>query len=155
MADVARLLETLHPLREPPAPAPIAPVLAMLAIGCVAAMLAFVVAWRVGRRRTAVRGAAAAALAASRALAPPERLAAQAGLLRRLVRGALGEPAAREQGEAWLRRLDQMFETRFFTEDAGVVFGDPLYRRPSDLDVEALDRSLLGFFAKMPVGARA
>lgn len=146
MADVSRLLETLHPMREPPLPSSIAPYLVMAGLGCLAAVIGAAV-WIAIRRRADVRRSAEAALAASRMLAPAERLAAQAVLLRRLVRGLAGEEAVRKQGRAWLESLDRTFETRFFTHDAGKVFGDGIYSQRAVPDVDALERSLSGLIA--------
>ena len=149
MVDVARLLETLHPMREPPPPQAITPALILTAIGCLAAAALFVAVWRARGRYAALRRAAEATLAASRRLAPAERLAAQAQLLRRLVRGLAGEGEARKQGRAWLESLDRVFATRFFTEGDGTAFGEALYRPQPSADIDALDHSLAALFAKV------
>ena len=149
MADVGRLLETMHPMREPPVPEAIVPYLALLALGCLCAASALVVLWWLRHRRAALRVSVESALAAARGLAPPERLAAQAMLLRRLVRGLVGDEAARAQGATWLEHLDRLFATRFFTQGAGAAFGESLYRRPGSVDVEALDQALIGFVAQL------
>ena len=148
-ADVGRLLETMHPMREPPAPDAIMPYLALLAVGCAAALVILLVVWGLRHRRAALRASAEGALADSRGLGPTDRLAAQASLLRRLVRTLVGDEAARARGDAWLQRLDKVFETSFFTQGAGVAFGEALYRQNRDLDVDALDRALLGLIAKV------
>ena len=145
MADVSHLLEMMHPMREPPLPASLAPFLVTLGLGCVAAAALFVVYWQALRRRSDLRRSAEAALSASRALAPPERLAAQANLLRRLVRVVAGESEARRQGAAWLESLDRAFATQFFTEGDGKAYGDALYA-PRLPDVDALDQALAGLF---------
>ena len=80
---------------------------------------------------------------------PAERLAAQAQLLRRLVRALSGDSAARAQDGAWLGVLDRTFSTTFFTSGAGRVFGDGLYRPGADADVEALDHSLSSLIAAL------
>lgn len=155
MVDVAQLLQSLHPMREPPPPSPIAPFLVTLAIGIVAAAVGFV-AWRqVRRRRAGLRHAAGLALAATRTLAPPERLAAQARLLRRLVRARDGETASRAQGDDWLAGLDRTFASDFFTSGAGRAYADSLYRRDAAVDVEALDRSLAELLARLGGPSRA
>ena len=92
-------------------------------------------------RRRPLRRAARAALAQTRALAPEERLVAQAALLRRLGR-AVGNGPARERGGAWLARLDRIFGTTFFTGGPGAAFGDALYAPAARPDPEALDREL-------------
>lgn len=148
MADVSRLLDMLHPMREPPMPAAITPFLLMAALGGGAALL-FALCWRFSRGRSDLRRAAEAALGASRALAPPERLAAQARLLRRLVRGIVGETETRKQGPAWLASLDRAFATQFFTQGEGQAYGDALYSPRAAPDVEALDGSLGRLIAKV------
>ncbi len=150
MADVARMLELMHPMREPPPPSPVAPFLVMALLGCAAAVLALALVWQAWRRGAGLRRSALAALAASRALVPDERFAAQAGLLRRLARRLGGEAAARLHGQAWLERLDAMFGTRFFTQGEGQAYGDALYARQCVSDVDALDRSLARLIANLP-----
>ncbi len=142
MADTDRLLELMHPMREPPQPAAVTPFLFMVGVGCLAALAAFVLYWIALRRRAGLRRSAEAALAASRALAPPDRLAAQAMVLRRLVRSTVGDRDARAQGSVWLQTLDRLFATHFFTQGEGQAFGDALYARSIAVDVDALDRAL-------------
>jgi hypothetical protein len=150
MADTGHLLELLHPMREPPLPAPVTPFLVMVALGALAAV-ALAAAYLVGvRRRAGLRRAAAVALAASRGLAPGERLAAQANLLRRLVRQVGGEAEARTHGTVWLQTLDRVFATAFFTQGEGAAYGDALYAPSTAPDVDALDRALTGLIAKLP-----
>jgi hypothetical protein len=149
MADVARLLEALHPMREPPPPEAVAPSLLLLTLGCLVALAIAGTILFVRRRRGALRRSAEAMLSASRSLDLEARLAAQASLLRRFTRALAGDEAARGQGGAWLATLDRTFDTRFFTEGAGAVYGDRLYRRPEQIDIEDLDRTLLGLFAKV------
>ena len=149
MADsLARALEMMHPMREPPQPASLAPFGLTLALGCAAGLILLALAVAARRRRAGLREAALAALARTRALAAPERLAAQAALLRRLVRQVAGDEAARAQGANWLAELDRAFATRVFTEGAGVAYGDALYGT-SVPDVDALDRELAGMIGKL------
>ena len=149
MADPVKLMEMLHPMREPPLPDSIVPAIVMLAVGCVTAALLASLAWRTRRQAGGLRASALAALAATRALAPPERLAAQAALLRRLSRALGGDGTARQQGGAWLENLDRVFRTDFFSKGPGAAYGDALYGRRPSADVEALDTSLAGLFAGM------
>jgi len=146
--DVGHVLEMMHPMREPPQPASLAPFLVTLAVGCIAAAVLLALLIRASRRRADLRRAAQAALARGRALVPAERLAAQATLLRRLVRRLAGESEARKQGQAWLESLDAIFATRFFTNGEGVAYGDALYG-PRLPDVDALDDSLTRLFATL------
>lgn len=154
--DVAQLLQSLHPMREPPPPSPVEPFLLTLVLGFCVAIVGLVVWRQVRRRRAGLRRSAEAALAATRGLAPPERFAAQARLLRRLVRAQSGETAARAHGEGWLAALDGTFATTFFTSGAGRAYADTLYRRDGagrdPRQVDALDRSLADFIARL--GAR-
>lgn len=117
-----------------------AEILLALILGFCAALLVGLVRFLVGRSRASVRRAALADLAGSRALAPPERILAQARLLRRLVRTIGGDEAASAQGAAWAGRLDSLLRTDFFTAGAGRVLVDGLYRRetpdPALLDAE-------------------
>lgn len=154
MPDVAQLLESLHPMREPPPPSPVAPFLTTLAVGVAVAALIFVL-WRLARQRSiGMRRSAARALVATRNFDPDERLAAQATLLRQVVRIRAGESAARTQGDGWLATLDRTFATSFFTAGAGRAYADSLYRRDGAEDVEALDRSLSDLIARLGTGSR-
>ena len=149
MADgIARALETMHPMREPPLPASLAPFGVTLALGCAAGLVLLALALAARRRRTGLRMAALAALARTRALAGPERLAAQAALLRRLVRQIAGEDAARLQGAAWLEELDRVFAVRFFTQGAGAAYGEALYAAKVP-DVDVLDGELEALFSRL------
>ena len=159
MADVAQLLQGLHPMREPLPPTPVMPFLAMLSVGLAVAAVGFV-AWRLARRRRAgLRRSAELALAGTRGLDPAERMVAQARLLRRVVRASAGENAARAQGDGWLAALDRTFATTFFTTGAGRAYADGLYRRGeagrSTDQVDALDRSLAELIARLGTKNRA
>ena len=149
MADgVARALQMMHPMREPPQPASLAPVALTLALGCAAGLVVLALAIAARRRRAGLREAAVAALVRTRGMAPPERLAAQATLLRQLVRRVAGEDAAKAQGAAWLAILDRAFATRFFTQGAGTAYGDALYAKTVP-DVDGLDDELAGMIGKL------
>ena len=145
MADPAAALDALRPLHLPEMAEGTAIMLAMAGAGLVAALLAG--AWLLPRlaARHVLRRAALAGLAATRALAPAERIAAQAMLLRRLAR-TLGADAG-AQGEAWLATLDHLFATPFFTTGAGRAIADAPYRPVAAAEVAALDRGLQRLFA--------
>jgi hypothetical protein len=147
MPDPSTLVERLRPLRAPASDGTEEVLIATL-IGCAAGLaLAFAVFFRLAQRRP-LRRAAIDALVASRALPAPERLAAQARILRRLA-SALDPPAAQLHGEEWLARLDAMFATTLFSEGPGRAFGDALYRPRDDDPTEALDRALERLLAKV------
>ncbi len=149
MADPAHLLAELRPLHNVAGAVDgAAPVVAMALLGCAAAIILSCTLGPWLSRRRALRRYALDNLAAARALPGEERLAAQAAILRRLVR-TLNGAGARERGAAWLASLDSTFSTRFFSKERGEAFGDALYRRPADLDVDALDESLERLFARI------
>ncbi|CAN2534095.1 hypothetical+protein [Methylocapsa aurea] len=147
MADPAELIAQLRPLRAPP-PDGAAEILVMALVGCsVGAMLTLAfLFWRA--RRRPLRRAALSALVAARALPAPERLAAQAKLLRDLV-GALDGGVASLHGEPWLARLDALFATTLFSAGEGRAFGDALYRPCADDPTERLDRALRALLARV------
>ncbi|MET0369235.1 MAG: DUF4381 family protein [Methylobacterium sp.] len=141
-ADAPATLDQLRGLHLPggasgPVPGEI---LLALVLGFGAALLVGLLRILVSRVRASVRRAALADLAGSRTLAPPDRILAQARLLRRLVRTLDGDEAASAHGAAWAARLDGRLRTDFFTAGAGRVLVDGLYRRevpdPALLDAE-------------------
>jgi len=149
MAEPVASLDALRGLRAPPAPDSLAPYVVTILAGFLLAALFLVAARMLLARRQRIRRAAEAELVRSRALPPPERLAAQAKLLRRLARVLGPDAEARQQGTAWLARLDQLFATSFFSQGAGRVFGAELYSPRANPDIEAIDRSLAGLIARL------
>ena len=146
MAEPVRSIEMLRPLQAPDMSEGLSLAAIMLA-GCILALA--LAAWLRPRwqRRHGVRRAALAALAASRALAPGERIAAQSMLLRRVLRTLGHGEAARGQGEAWLASLDAIFATPFFTQGAGQSLAGAQYRPARQAVAEALDEGLARVFA--------
>lgn len=149
MADPAHLLAELRPLHNVASGVDgAASIVAMALLGCAAAIvLSCTLGPWLGRRR-ALRRHALENLAATRALPEPERLAAQAAILRNVAK-TLNGAVRRQRGDAWLASLNSMFSTRFFSEERGAAFGDALYRPPADIDVDALDAALGRFFARI------
>ena len=121
----------------------LADVAAAFALGLLAAILVALLARLVARRPQSLRQAALAELARTRALAPDERLFAQAHLLQRLS-GALG---AREthgaSGGHWPAVLDRCLGTDFFMHGAGRHLRENLYKPGSALDPDRLDADLV------------
>jgi hypothetical protein len=150
MADPVGALAALRDIHVPAGGGAAVPVVTMILLGGALGIALSLALRPLFRRWRAVRRAALRALAASRSLDPAERLAAQAMLLRRLVRTIDGAAAARRQGRDWLDTLDRRFATRFFTEGDGRAFGEALYRPlpAQDIDhridrhIEALDAAL-------------
>jgi hypothetical protein len=156
MAELAPSLDALRALHAPPAPESLTPYIAMVLAGFVLAALIVAAARMLMAQRQQIRRAAEAELARTRVLPPPERLAAQAKLLRRLARVGDVDASAREQGTAWLARLDQLFATSFFSQGEGRVFGAELYSPRVNPDIEALDGALAGLIARLkPKRSRA
>lgn len=80
-------------------------------------------------------------LESARDYAAADRLALQARVLREVA--ATIDPAAGFlHGEVWLSRLDAIFNTCFFSQGHGRVFGDELYKCPSITLVDDLDTEL-------------
>jgi hypothetical protein len=151
MADAIGALAGLRAI-HPPADFSPAPVVAAAALaGCVCALLALASLRRLPLKWRALRRSALSGLAQSRSLDPGERLAAQAALLRRVVRAIEGEAPARLRGSDWLACLDRVFATSFFTRGAGLAFGDALYRPASGHDVAALDTALEKILARIRI----
>lgn len=127
MLETEELLEKMRDLALPPIPtAPPVPwvflTLAALALAAVGILLVrrFGVA---GWRREAREGFAALAAKGE----DPEALTEAAKLLRRIALKTIGPEAAKLGGEDWLKRLDGLFGTDFFTAGAGRVFGAAIY----------------------------
>ncbi|PNG26183.1 DUF4381 domain-containing protein [Methylocella silvestris] len=150
MADPVEALNGLRPIHLPADSGEVFLIAAAMLAGIVAALAGVALIRLLSVRRGAERRAALAELALSRGLAPDERLAAQAKLLRRLVRTIDGEAPRGLGGDAWLTRLDQTLRTSFFTAGAGQAFGEPLYRRSSAATVETLDLELSRLIAMLP-----
>lgn len=147
MADPSDVLDRLRPLRPPPSDGT-TDILVMILAGCLVGMMMVMTfrSLRAGRRP--LRGAALASLAASRALPSPDRLAAQAQLLRDVASTA--DPAARAlRGDEWLARLDALFSTTFFSEGPGRTFGDALYRPDANAPAETLDDELARLLGRL------
>ncbi len=149
MVDVAPALDNLRQIHLPASPAGAGPTLLMAVLGSALSIVLCAALWTRFRRWRAVRRSALQALAATRRLEPAARLAAQAVVLRRLVKTLHGAGDARRRGRDWLACLDSALSTRFFTEAQGQIFGDALYRPLSGQDVEALDHALRQLFARI------
>lgn len=139
-ADELQGLRALH--LPPAAPAFWADIGLAVALGLLAALI-LSLAWRLlARPRLSLRAEALAAFEHASALPVPERRAAQAALLRRVVRSVEGEDAARTSGPAWSATLDRVFRTDLFAAREGRVFADGLYARPAKTDDPTLDDEL-------------
>ena len=130
MADAAHMLDGLRPMHLPAGDDGLLSVALLIGLGCGLALWL----WPLLSRRHGVRRAALSALAQADALPVPEKRAAQARLLRQIVRTLAGDAAARCEGADWLACLDRVFATRFFSAGAGSCFAHGLYQRPMAAD---------------------
>jgi len=112
------------------------------ALGLLLALVVVLLARAFVRRPPSRRETALADLAASRTLAPAERLLAQARILQDLAPPVKDRIAAEDSGNDWSSRLGRSLGTDFFTTGAGAGLSESLYRRESGLDPEDLDREL-------------
>lgn len=149
MPDATQLLKDLRPLHAAAVVDDAMPLVVMSLLGCAAALSLhfFFIPWL--KRRRILRVSALNKLAKTRTLPSEERLAAQAAILRSLVKALSGSSAAHARGAQWLDSLDATFSTRFFSSEQGQVFSDPLYRPSTAFDIEAIDRALAGFFTRI------
>lgn len=149
-ADTSATLDQLRGLHLPGgATGPLqGEIVLALILGFTAALVLGGVRVVLARVRGSVKRAALADLAGTRHLAPPERMLAQARLLRRLVRTVRGDEAARRQGSDWASTLDSLMRTDFFSHGAGRTLVDGLYR-PVDTDPAVLDAELARLIGRM------
>ncbi|WP_020178641.1 DUF4381 family protein [Methylopila sp. M107] len=144
-------LAGLRALHLPPEPSSFWSDLGFAAIvGLLLALFASLLIRWIAKPRLSLRASAVGALQAANALAPEDRRAAQAAVLRRVVRTVEGEEAARADGGDWGATLDRVFGTDLFTQRNGRVFVEGLYGKPSGpADDPELDRELGALVAKL------
>jgi len=149
VADATQLLKDLRPLHMASSVDDVTPLLVMSLLGCAAALVLyfFLAPWI--KRRRLLRTSALDRLARARTLPAAERLAAQASILRSLVKALNGNMAAHARGAEWLTCLDTTFSTHYFSSGQGQVFSDPLYQPAVSFDIEAIDKVLAGFFRRI------
>lgn len=142
MSDNATLLQQLRDVREPLPPEGVAFWLIaanVVLVGGIVALLLFRKHRKINRWRTwVIRD-----LRTMRSLEPELAISQAATTLRQLVLSR-GQNAHSLSGEDWLEVLDQHFNTTWFSQDQGQLFGDALYQ-PKNLDRHTLDR----VFAKL------
>lgn len=145
----AELLDRLRDIREPlpPEGAPLWLILANVAVvGLIMALLLY----RRHQRRFGWRKRFLTELHQARQQSPTQALFTTAQLLRRLLLHR-DSSVQTSSGDSWLQELDKHFQTQWFTQGNGRVFGDTLYQ-PCMLshdasialldDIEALVRTL-------------
>lgn len=151
MSDKAALLATLADVQEPPAPEQGTPI---LLVACVALMLAIalVVTWRWYRHRNHWRREALHALRQTHSSGQGDPLQEMAIVLRRIARLRSGEQTSQLHGQPWLEALDRCFDTQWFTQGDGKVFGHALYAPAASepIDPRPLSRTLDRLIRKLP-----
>jgi hypothetical protein len=103
------------------------------------------------RPKHSLRASALEAFEHAKALPPDDKRAAQAALLRRIVRTVEGEAAARAAGPEWSATLDRVLKTDLFSARSGKSLTEQLYARPArrDADDPELDRELAGLLERL------
>jgi hypothetical protein len=119
-----------------------------VALGLAMALIAALAFRALFRPRGSLRREALAAFENAAALPTPERRAAQAALLRRVVKTKAGPEEASATGSAWAETLDRVFSTELFSKGRGRVFADGLYGRQPE-DDPALDGELAALLSRL------
>jgi len=144
--STSELLATLKDIQEPLPPEATLPWLILANIGIALCILGLLV-YRWWRARRAWRVEALANIKASRTLESHDAMSSMATTLRRVLLRSDGQQINSLSGKAWLERLDQRFDTKWFTEAEGVAFGQALYApcQLSDSELNALRDQLTTF----------
>lgn len=127
MSDTrAELLAQLRDVREPVPPEGV-PLWLILANIALVGLILMLLLYRRHNRRFGWRKQFIAELRQARSLPPEQAIFTTAQLLRRLLlyRGTAVQTCS---GTSWLQQLDKHFQTQWFTQDNGRVFGDSMYQ---------------------------
>jgi len=138
MNEAEQLLSRLRDIQEPAAPEGVSVLLIAANMLLLIVILATLfLRWRRNRERW--RREALNCVSIARNLEPQAGLLSLAKLLRQLMHyrhGFLSEL----DGQAWLTQLDQEFDTQWFSQDSGRIFGEALY---TNLAAESIKLDLL------------
>lgn len=151
MEDPATLLEQLRDVQHPPPPEGVSFIL-ILANVFVAGMIITLLWYRWHRKTHGWRTRVIKALRKTSLKPPEEALGTIARLLRQLMLSR-GQAVHSLSGKAWLQELDVQFQTHWFTEGQGQVFGDGLYQ-PATVDklqLNSLCKELEVLIRSLPV----
>jgi hypothetical protein len=122
-----QLLSGLRDIHEPPVPEGLS--LWLLAANLLSLLLVVLaVLVRRQRQRGLWRRQALHQIASARSLAPGPGLLLLAGTLRQIMIARTGQARLDDEPD-WLESLNQAFNTRWFTDAGGRVFGPALYTR--------------------------
>lgn len=127
MNETERLLEELRDIHEPAVPQGL-PLWLPAANLMVVLLVLAAVFFRRRRMRESWRKQALRQIAQARTLEPQAGLLLLAGTLRQIMLLRTGNDPATDKS-TWLEQLDDAFDTNWFTQSAGQMFGPALYSR--------------------------
>jgi len=147
-----QILEQLRDVQLPPAPEGTS--VWLIALNLLLLLLVLLGLYRRSRRsRDRWRRDALFQVRQARSMAPATAILALAKLLRQILLYRQQDKPC--EGRSWLLHLDAVFDTRWFSEADGQVFGDALYQ-PTDMDDDELQdvcTQLEQLIRKLPSGS--
>ena len=147
MMDNASLVGKLRDIHAPESDG-VMPLITMSLLGVMSAIVLIIYFYRRWRLKQESFGEALAALECSRDYPAADRLVIQARVLR-AVADSIDPAACLLHGDAWLSRLDEMFNTNFFSQGPGRIFGEELYKPVSTAVTDNLDTELSHLLARL------
>lgn len=150
MSDEVQLLSNLRGIQEPAAPEGVSPLLVAANIGLLIIILVSLYLRR-RRKRESWRREALDIVSNARKQEPQTGLLLLAKLLRQLIQHRHAKPSELD-GQAWLNQLDQAFNTQWFSNDDGHIFGQMLYTNlPAEsVNLDSLCDSLSTLVKSLP-----
>ena len=147
MMDNASLVGKLRDI-HPPASDGAMTMITMSLLGAITATVFAIYFYHSWRNKQESFGKALARLEYSRESPAADRVVVQARVLREVVE-SIDPAAALLHGEAWLSQLDEIFITNFFSQGAGRIFGEDLYKPVSIAVADSLDTELGHLLARL------
>lgn len=147
MMDNASLVGKLRGIHAPPSDGAMT-LITMSLLGAMTASGLVIYLYRRWRMKQESYGKALAALECSREYPAADRLVIQARMLRD-VANSIDPAACFLHGDAWLSRLDEIFDTNFFSQGPGRIFGEELYKPVSTAVTDNLDTELSHLLARL------
>lgn len=145
MPDAGDPLAALRPIRMPAPDLAVGEQLLLAALLGLASAIVLSVLVALLRRRASALGPEAELMAVLRGSTPgdaAESLTEFAAALRHYVARRESAEMAAAQGERWLAHLDRVFDTDFFSEGEGAVFGGGLYAPRIEVDPQRIGGTL-------------
>ena len=150
MSKTEILLSTLRDIQEPAAPESVSLWLLLGNIVLIAALL-LLYQIRRQRRRDAWRRQARREIHQAKSSEADKVVVKLAKLLRKIAihRNNLNSHL---QGDKWLKELDNMFSTQWFTQGEGKIFGTALYQKTTlqAEEIDTLSRTILTLVNALP-----